>query len=111
MTNNEVEKMVVKITTENFEQEVLNSNIPVLIDFWATWCTPCQRLAPILDDLSLDVVGKAKICKLDVDAEYEIADQFGIMSIPTIVVFKEGKVVNSVLGVQSKDSLKKMLGL
>jgi thioredoxin 1 len=103
--------MVVKLTTENFENEVLKSDLPVLVDFWATWCGPCQRVAPILEDLGLELLGRAKIAKLDVDEEYEIADQFGIMSIPTMVVFKEGKVFQSTIGVQSKETLKKMLGV
>ena len=84
--------MVIHLTTENFEKEVLNSELPVLVDFWATWCSPCQRVAPILEALSKEVIGLAKIAKLDVDEQYELADQFGIMSIPTLVVFKGGKV-------------------
>jgi thioredoxin 1 len=103
--------MVIHLTTENFEKEVLQSSIPVLVDFWATWCGPCQRVAPILETLSKEVSGQAKIAKLDVDAEYQIADQFGIMSIPTLVVFKNGKVHQSTLGVQSKETLKTLLGL
>ncbi|MDX9690842.1 MAG: thioredoxin [Acholeplasmataceae bacterium] len=103
--------MVIILTKDNFENEVLKSDLPVLVDFWATWCGPCQRVHPILEALSEEIAGKAKICKLDVDAEYEIADDFGIMSIPTIVSFKNGKVLQSMIGVQSKDTLKKMLGL
>ena len=103
--------MVIILTKENFEKEVLNSDIPVLVDFWATWCGPCQRVHPILEALGEEVAGKAKICKLDVDQEFEIADDFGIMSIPTIVAFKDGKVAQSMIGVQSKETLKKMLGL
>jgi thioredoxin 1 len=105
------EIMVIVLTKENFDQEVLKSHLPVLVDFWATWCGPCQRVHPILESLSEEVRGLAKICKLDVDAEYEIADDFGILSIPTIVAFKDGKVINSMIGVQSKETLKKMLGL
>ncbi|RJX23991.1 MAG: thioredoxin [Acholeplasma sp.] len=103
--------MVYTFTTENFENEVLKSQVPVLVEFWATWCGPCQRVAPILKDLGAELGTKAKIGKLDVDEEYQIADELGIMSIPTIIVFKDGKVHQSMIGVQSKDTLKKMLGL
>lgn len=103
--------MVHTFTTGNFEAEVLNSDVPVLVEFWATWCGPCQRVAPILEDLANDVKASAKIGKLDVDEEYEIADELGIMSIPTLIVFKNGKVHQSTIGVQSKDTLKKLLDL
>ncbi|HPG42982.1 MAG TPA: thioredoxin [Acholeplasmataceae bacterium] len=103
--------MVNTFTTGNFETEVLKSDVPVLVEFWATWCGPCQRVAPILEDLANDVKDLAKIGKLDVDEEYEIADELGIMSIPTIIVFKDGKVHQSTIGVQSKETLKKLLSL
>ena len=101
--------MVLHLTKENFEKEVLQSDVPVLVDFWATWCSPCLRVTPILEALDLEVGTLARIGKLDVDAEYEIADQFGIMSIPTMVIFKDGKVHQSTIGVQSKATLRKML--
>jgi len=103
--------MVNTFTTGNFETEVLKSDVPVLVEFWATWCGPCQRVAPILEDLANDVKDLAKIGKLDVDEEYEIADELGIMSIPTIIVFKDGKIHQSTIGVQSKETLKKLLSL
>ncbi|HAX02257.1 MAG: thioredoxin [Tenericutes bacterium GWC2_34_14] len=103
--------MVHIFTTGNFEKEVLKSDVPVLVEFWATWCGPCQRVAPILEDLANDVKDLAKIGKLDVDEEYEIADELGIMSIPTLIVFKNGKVHQSTIGVQSKETLKKLLDL
>ncbi|MDI6453293.1 thioredoxin [Peloplasma aerotolerans] len=103
--------MVKDFTTKNFETDVLKSDLPVLVEFWAAWCGPCQKVAPILEDLSKDVKGLAVVGKLNVDSESEIADDLDIMSIPTIVVFKEGKVHQSMIGVQSKETLKKMLDL
>jgi thioredoxin 1 len=103
--------MVKNFTTKNFETDVLKSDLPVLVEFWAAWCGPCQKVAPILEDLSKDVRGLAVVGKLNVDSESEIADDLDIMSIPTIVVFKEGKVHQSMIGVQSKETLKKMLDL
>ena len=103
--------MVHNFTTTNFENEVLKSDVPVLVEFWASWCGPCQRVAPILEELANDVKELGKVGKLDVDEEYVIADEFGIMSIPTIIVFRNGKVDQSTIGVQSKETLKKLMGL
>lgn len=103
--------MVKHLKTEEFKKEVLESDVPVLVDFWAKWCSPCLRVAPILEELSKEVVGKAKICKLEVDEEYEIADQYEIMSIPTIAVFVNGEIKEQVLGVQSKQALLRLLGI
>ncbi len=103
--------MVKHIKTSDFQKEVIESDVPVLVDFWAKWCGPCLRVAPILDELSQEVKGKAKICKLEVDEEYEIADQYDIMSIPTIAVFVNGEIKEQMIGVQSKQTLLKLLGL
>lgn len=103
--------MVKHLKTEEFKKEVLESDVPVLVDFWAKWCSPCLRVAPILEELSKEVAGKAKICKLEVDEEYEIADQYEIMSIPTIAVFVNGEIKEQVLGVQSKQALLRLLGI
>lgn len=103
--------MVKHLKTDEFKKEVLESDVPVLVDFWAKWCSPCLRVAPILEELSKEVVGKAKICKLEVDEEYEIADQYEIMSIPTIAVFVNGEIKEQVLGVQSKQALLRLLGI
>lgn len=97
------------ITRENFEQEVLKSNIPVLIDFWAPWCAPCRMVGPTIDELSGEMQGKAKICKINVDEQGELASAFRVASIPTILVISGGKVVNSVIGVRQKEELKRML--
>lgn len=91
-------------TTANFEQEVLNSDIPVLIDFWATWCMPCKMLAPVIEEIAQEAVG-FKVGKVDVDAEPELARKYRVMSIPTVLVFKNGEVIASTVGVQSKDKL------
>ena len=103
--------MIKHLTNENFEEIVLKSKLPVLVDFWASWCGPCKRIAPILEDLAKEVEGKAIIAKLEVDEEPSIADAFEIMSIPTIIIFKDGKVVKQLIGLHSKDVLKKHLGL
>lgn len=94
------------ITLQNFETEVLKSEKPVLIDFWATWCGPCMRQAPIIEELSEE--GYA-VGKVDVDQEPGLAQQYGIMSIPTLLVFKDGKEVNRVVGLTNKATLKEML--
>ncbi len=97
--------MAVEFTKDNFEAEVLKSETPVLVDFWAPWCGPCQLMGPVIEELAQEVTG-SKIGKLNVDEHPEIAEQFGIMSIPTIKVFKSGQVVKEYIGVQAKDLLK-----
>jgi thioredoxin 1 len=96
-------------TAENFETEVLKSDKPVLVDFWAPWCGPCQMLGPVIDELAEEVGDEAKVGKVNVDEAAAIASQFGIMSIPTIMVFKGGAAVEQVTGVQSKEKLIEML--
>jgi thioredoxin 1 len=96
------------ITKENFEAEVMNSNKPVLIDFWAPWCGPCRMLSPTISEIAEEYGDKVKVCKVNVDEQGELASTFGVMSIPTLVVIKEGKVVNSVTGVRPKDQIVSM---
>ena len=90
------------LTDQNFEQEVLKSSLPVLVDFWAQWCGPCRAIAPIVEELSTELSGKMKVAKVDIDESQELAAQFEISSIPTLLVFKNGKVVEEMLGAMSK---------
>lgn len=93
------------ITKDNFEAEVLQSDIPVLVDFWASWCGPCKMLSPIIAQIAEEQAGKVKVGKVNVDEQPELAAQFRIMSIPTLLVFKNGEVVNQSLGVQPKEQV------
>lgn len=97
------------VTTENFKQEVLNSDIPVLVDFWASWCNPCRMMTPVVEEIAKEMEGKVKVCKVNIDEESDLATQYHVMSIPTFLVFKEGKVVNSTVGVQDKQELIELL--
>ena len=101
--------MVMEITMDNFEQEVLNSDIPVMIDFWATWCMPCKMLAPTIEELAEEANGAYKVGKIDVDKSPSLAAQFGVMSIPTVIVFKNGKAVDKTVGVVPRSQLEAML--
>jgi len=98
-----------KITKDNFEQEVMKSDKPVLVDFWAEWCGPCRMVGPVVEEISKDVVGKAKVGKINVDEEMELAQAFNVMSIPTLIVVKDGKVANQTVGFQSKEALMNLL--
>ena len=99
----------VTLTDSNFDSEVLQSNEPVLVDFWATWCGPCKAIAPIIEELSTEFQGKAKIAKLDVDQNPESAGKFGIRSIPTLLIFKNGEIVDQIVGAIPKASLAEKL--
>ena len=101
---------VIHVTTDAFNR-VLQSDKPVLVDFWATWCNPCRMMAPILDEVAEAVGDKALICKVDIDAEPALAQEYGIMSIPTLMVFKEGEIVAQAVGVQPKQAVLDMLDL
>jgi len=97
------------ISKSDFETEVLKSDVPVLVDFWATWCRPCIAIAPHIEALSEEFAGQAKVFKVDVDSDQELASQYGIMSIPALVVFKGGQEVDRMVGAGSKDDIKAFL--
>jgi len=101
--------MSLEITTENFEFEVLKSEIPVLVDFWATWCGPCRMIAPIIDQLAEEFEGKAKVGKIDVDEQSTLAAQFKVMTIPTLILFKDGEIVEKFVGSRSKSDLEQAI--
>lgn len=98
-----------KFTDDNFEQEVLKSDKPVLVDFWAAWCGPCQMMGPIVEELAEELKDKYKIGKLNVDENRGTAAKYNVMSIPTLIIFKGGEVVKQLVGVQAKENLKEEL--
>ena len=93
------------ITDATFQSEVINSSIPVLVDFWAPWCGPCRAVGPVIDEIAAERAGKLKVCKMNVDEEQETAGQFQVMSIPTLILFKGGNVAAKIVGAQAKDKL------
>ncbi len=104
------ESNYVTLTEQNFRKEVLESSKPVLVDFWASWCGPCHIVAPVIEQLAADFDGEATVAKLDVEAEPTLASQFGIRAIPSILFFKNGKIVDQVVGAAPKDTLASKLG-
>ena len=100
---------VLTLTKDNFDKEVLESDKPVLVDFWAPWCGPCRMVSPIIDQLAIDYEGRVKVGKVNVDDENELAQRYRVMSIPTIMVFKNGNIAESVVGARSKEDLSRML--
>jgi thioredoxin 1 len=103
-----------ELTSANFETEVIKSELPVLVDFWATWCGPCRMIAPIVEELAQSYQGKAKIAKLDVDSNQDVAMKYKILSIPNVLFFKNGKIVDQIIGAVPKkqfiDKIEKLVG-
>lgn len=98
----------IKITKENFKEEILNSEKPVLVDFWATWCSPCRMLTPTIEELAVEQ-DKVKVCKINIDEERELAEQFRVMSIPTLVLLKGGQEVERMVGLRQKSVIEEMI--
>ena len=101
----------VNLTSENFEEEVLKSEKPVLVDFWATWCGPCKMLAPVISEIAEEYEGKVKVGKVNIDNEKELAVRYHISSIPTLMLFKNGEVMNMSVGFRPKSDIEKMIGM
>ena len=99
----------IKLTDQNFEQEVLHADLPVLVDFWASWCGPCQMLSPVIAEIAEEYAGKVKVGKVNVDEQPNLANRYGIASIPTVMLFKNGEVVSTSLGYRPKNELETML--
>lgn len=97
------------LTDANFKKEVLDSNLPVLVDFWAPWCGPCKVIGPVVEDLAREYDKKIKVCKINIDEDSRVASEYGIMSIPTLIFFKDGKVTDQVVGALNKIELKRKI--
>lgn len=100
---------VVKVTDENFKAEVLESEIPVLVDFWAEWCGPCRMVAPVVEAIAEEYAGKLKVAKLNVDENPQTTSQYGIMSIPSLFIFKGGQVIEKMVGYMPKEQMKQAI--
>lgn len=101
--------MAVKVDDTSFQTEVLESDIPVIIDFWAPWCAPCSMIAPLIEQLAEEYAGKVKVCKLNVDDSPEVASKYRVMSIPTLLIIKSGEVADQIVGAVSKNVIKEKI--
>jgi len=97
--------MIIELTDENFKEKVLDSNLPIVVDFWAEWCSPCLMVAPIIEGIAKEYEGKIKVGKLNVDKNPQTAAKYGVMSIPTVILFKEGKEIGRKVGFEGKEGL------
>ena len=100
---------LIHVSDGNFDQEILKSDQPALVDFWAPWCGPCQRIAPIIDELAKEYKGRVKVAKINVDESRKVAADLGVMSIPTLILFKGGQIVDKIVGLAPKDRLKEFV--
>lgn len=100
---------IVILTNDNFKEEVMHSDLPVLIDFWATWCGPCRMVAPIIDQLATEYNGRIKVGKINVDEQVNLASTYKVMSIPTIILIKNGQIIEKMIGVRSKSDLENLI--
>lgn len=100
---------VINITKDNFKSDILDSGVPSLVDFWAPWCSPCRMIAPVVDEVAEEFAGKVRVGKVNVDENRDIAIEYGVMSIPTLIVFKGGQAVDRVVGFKPKNELKALL--
>jgi thioredoxin 1 len=103
--------MATPVTTSTFDSEVIQSDTPVIVDFWAEWCGPCHAVAPVLDKIAEERAGQLKVVKVNIDEERELADRYGIASIPTMILFKDGEPSGAVVGAQPKGAIERSLGL
>ena len=101
--------MVTNLTKDNFEGEVVKESLPVLIDYWASWCMPCSMVSPVIDAISEEYAGKIKVCKVNIDEQGELASSAAIVSIPTVMLVKDGKVMEKLVGAYSKDDYEDMI--
>ncbi len=100
---------ILEVSDDNFESEIVNSEIPSMVDFWAEWCGPCKKVGPVVEELAAEYEGKIKIAKMDVDSNRQTPAKFGIRNIPTLILFKNGEVVNTIVGAQPKTSIEEEL--